>query len=91
MRQCVVIRDVTFSADPRRRDVVHPLITLVNVTLCAVICWSDDFVSIAEQDRKKQRSLGRILDLSAGIPSHDRFNRPLERGLGAIHPGEFEK
>jgi len=59
----------------------------VTIALGAVICGADDFVSIAEFGRKKQKWLAGFLDLGAGIPSHDRFNAI----LGALQPAEFEK
>jgi predicted transposase YbfD/YdcC len=73
--------------DPRRREVIHPLINIVTIAVCAVICGADDFVAIAEFGKKKRKWLEQFLDLSAGIPSHDRFNAV----LGAIKPVEFEK
>jgi predicted transposase YbfD/YdcC len=73
--------------DPRRREVVYPLINIVSIAICAVIAGADDFVSIAEYGCKKRKWLGQFLDLSAGIPSHDRFNAI----LGAILPAEFER
>lgn len=72
--------------DPRRREFIYPLINIVTIAVCAVVCGADDFVSIAEYGRKKQKWLSQFLDLSAGIPSHDRFNAI----LGALQPGEFE-
>jgi predicted transposase YbfD/YdcC len=73
--------------DPRRRKVVYPLINIVTIAVCAVVAGADDFVSIAEYGRKKRAWLSRFLDLSAGIPSHDRFNAV----LGALRPAEFER
>jgi predicted transposase YbfD/YdcC len=73
--------------DPRRRDVVYPLINVVVIAICAVICGADDFVAIAEFGRMKREWLSRFLDLQSGIPSHDRFNAI----LAAIKPAEFEK
>lgn len=73
--------------DPRRRKVTYPLINIVCIALCAVIAGADDFVCIAEYGRQKRKWLSTFLDLSAGIPSHDRFNAI----LGAIKPAEFEK
>ena len=73
--------------DPRRREVVYPLINIVSIAICAVIAGADDFVSIAEYGCKKRKWLGQFLDLSAGIPSHDRFNAI----FGAILPAEFER
>jgi predicted transposase YbfD/YdcC len=73
--------------DPRRRKVVYPLINIVTIAVCAVIAGADDFVAIAAWAREKRGWLGQFLDLSAGIPSHDRFNAV----LAALKPAEFEK
>jgi predicted transposase YbfD/YdcC len=73
--------------DPRRREVLHPLINIVTIAICAILGGADDFVSIAEYGRKKQEWLARFLDLSAGIPSHDRFNAV----FATLKPSEFEK
>ena len=72
--------------DPRRRKVVYPLINVVTIAICAVICGADDFVAIADYGRTKRKWLSQFLDLSSGIPSHDRFNAI----LAAIKPSEFE-
>jgi predicted transposase YbfD/YdcC len=74
-------------SDPRRKEVTYPLMNIVVIAICAVICGADDFVAIAAFGKKKQHWFSRFLDLSAGIPSHDRFNAI----LAAIKPGEFEK
>jgi len=74
-------------SDPRRRKVTYPLINIVTIAICAVLCGADDFVSIAGWGRMKKDWLSKILDLSAGIPSHDRFNAI----FAAIKPAEFEK
>ncbi len=34
--------------DPRRREVTYPLINVVVIAVCAVICGADDFVAIAK-------------------------------------------
>jgi predicted transposase YbfD/YdcC len=73
--------------DPRRRKVVYPLINILTIALCAVIAGADDFVTIAEWGRQKRTWLARILDLTNGIPSHDRFNAIFR----AIKPAEFER
>jgi predicted transposase YbfD/YdcC len=73
--------------DPRRRKVMYPLMNVVVIAVCAVICGADDFVAIAAWARLKKDWLAKFLDLSAGIPSHDRFNAI----LGAIKPAEFEQ
>lgn len=73
--------------DPRRREVVYPLLNVVVIAVCAVICGSDDFVAIAKWARTKRGWLATFLDLSSGIPSHDRFNAI----LAALKPAEFEQ
>jgi len=73
--------------DPRRRAVTYPLINIVVIAVCAVICGADDFVAIARFGEKKRKWLSKFLDLANGIPSHDCLNRV----LAAIKPAEFEK
>jgi predicted transposase YbfD/YdcC len=74
-------------SDPRRRESTYPLINIMFIAVCAVICGADDFVAIAEFGRSKKKFLEKFLDLRAGIPSHDRFNAIFR----AIKPAEFEK
>jgi predicted transposase YbfD/YdcC len=76
--------DVT---DPRRRKVTYPLINIMAIAVCAVICGADDFVAIAEFGEKKRHWFREFLDLRNGIPSHDRFNAI----FAAIKPAEFEQ
>lgn len=73
--------------DPRRREVTYPLINVVVIAVCAVICGADDFVAIAKFGTTKRKWFERFLDLKEGIPSHDRFNAI----LAALKPAEFEK
>lgn len=73
--------------DPRRYEVTYPLINVVVIAVCAVICGADDFVAIAKFGRTKREWLAQLLDLRNGIPSHDRFNAI----FAAIKPAEFEK
>ena len=71
--------------DPRRGKVTHPLINIITIAVCAVIGGADDFVGIADFGESKKEWFGRFLDLTNGIPSHDRFNQV----LAAIKPEEF--
>ncbi len=73
--------------DPRRRKVTYPLLNIVTIAVCAIVAGADDFVSIAQWGRQKRQWLEQFLDLSNGIPSHDRFNAV----LAALVPGEFER
>ena len=76
--------DVT---DPRRRKVTYPLINVLVIAVCAVICGADDFVAIADFGEKKRHWFRKFLDLRNGIPSHDRFNAI----FAAIKPAQFER
>lgn len=74
-------------ADPRQRQVVYPLLNLVTIAICAVVSGADDFVAIAKWGRTKLDWLSQFLDMSSGVPSHDRFNAV----FAAIKPDQFEK
>lgn len=73
--------------DPRRRKVTHPFVNFIVIAICAVICGADDFVGITDFARARKPWFARFLDLSKGIPSHDRFNAV----FAAIKPAEFER
>jgi predicted transposase YbfD/YdcC len=73
--------------DPRRGKVTYPLINIVAIALCATIAGADDFVVIADWARQKKDWLGQFLDLSSGIPSHDRFNAIFR----ALKPEQFDR
>ena len=73
--------------DPRRREVTYPLVNIVVMALCGVLSGADDFVAIAHWAETKKDWLAKFLDMSAGVPSHDRFNAI----IAALRPAEFEK
>jgi predicted transposase YbfD/YdcC len=73
--------------DPRRRKVTHPLINIVTIALCATIAGADDFVAIVAWARRHKDWLAQFLDLSNGIPSHDRLNAVFRR----LKPDQFER
>jgi predicted transposase YbfD/YdcC len=73
--------------DPRRREPTYPLDNMVVMLLCAVICGADDFVAIARWAELKKDWLSKLLDMSAGVPSHDRFNAV----VALLKPREFEQ
>jgi len=72
--------------DPRRAKVTHPLINIVTIALCATIAGADDFVAMTQWARQHREWLAQFLDLSHGIPSHDRLNMVFRR----LQPAEFE-
>ena len=69
--------------DPRRREVIYPLINVVVIAVCAVICGADDFVAIAEFGRKKREWFARFLDLK----ERHSVARPLQRDSGGDQAG----
>lgn len=73
--------------DPRRRKTTYPLLNVVTIAVCAVLCGADEFTAIAQFGQARKDWFAKFLDLSAGIPSHDRFNAI----LGALRPAEFER
>jgi predicted transposase YbfD/YdcC len=63
--------------DPRRdtANKVHKLTDILVIATCAVIAGADGWEQIAEYGRRKEGFFRRFLELPAGIPSHDTFNR----------------
>ncbi len=59
--------------DPRRAEVTYPLVNVVVIVICAVICGADDFVAIARFGRTKREWFARLLD---------RFAHPVEAVFG---------
>ena len=73
--------------DPRvRRTRRHSLEAILVITLCAVICGADDWVSIAHFGHAKRKWFRRFLALPHGIPSHDTFGRV----FAALDPEAFK-
>ena len=74
--------------DPRiERARKHPLINIVFVAVCGVLCGANSFAGIHEFAIDRRNWLARYLDLTNGIPSEDTFGRVLAR----LDPGAFEK
>ena len=63
--------------DPRRQcqNLRHPLVDVLVVGFCGVLCGCEDFVELETFGRKKEGFFRRFLELPAGIPSHDTFRR----------------
>jgi predicted transposase YbfD/YdcC len=63
--------------DPRRqcKDLRHPLVDVLVVGFCGVLCGCEDFVELETFGRKKADFFRRFLELPEGIPSHDTFRR----------------
>ena len=72
--------------DPRDGDnISHPLINIITITLCAVICGADSWVDVEMFGQAKQAWFSQFLDLRHGIPSHDTIGRFFR----CLNPEEF--
>jgi predicted transposase YbfD/YdcC len=63
--------------DPRRdtKNKVHRLSDILTIATCAVIAGADGWEQIAEYGLSKEAFFRQFLELPAGIPSHDTFDR----------------
>ena len=60
--------------DPRRgHRRIYPLKTFLILAVLATVCGCNDWVAIAEFCRLRREWLSTLIDVSAGIPSHDTF------------------
>lgn len=85
-RSASLITKLENITDPRAGDPVYPLVNILFMTICAVVAGADDYVAIAKFANTKKDWFAKFLDLSKGVPSHDRFNTI----INAIKPEEFE-
>lgn len=76
MRETAVHKHFSTIKDPRiNRTKKHPLLNIIFIALCAVICGAEDWVSIEKFGNARIDWFRQFLDLTFGIPSHDTFNR----------------
>jgi len=62
--------------DPRvDRTKLHPLLDIIAIAICAMICGADNWVDVENYGKAKQQWLKSFLRLPHGIPSHDTFGR----------------
>lgn len=91
MVSCALASISTYFAelqDPRvSRSRWHPLINVIGIGLCAVICGAEAFTEMEEFGKRKRKWLAKFFDLSNGIPSHDTFNTVFAR----LKPEQFER
>ena len=66
--------------DPRAsHGILHKLLDILIIKICAVICEADNFVAIAVYGKEKEEWLKTFLELANGIPSVDTFERLFAR------------
>jgi predicted transposase YbfD/YdcC len=74
--------------DPRiERNREYPLINILFIALCAMLCGAEDFVAFEEFGNAKIAWLQTKIDMKAGVPSHDTFGRVFAR----IDPKDFQE
>src|SRR5215831_4255842 len=63
--------------DPRRqcKNLRHPLVDVLVLGFCGVLCGCDAFVELETFGRKQEDFFRRFLELPRGIPSHDTLRR----------------
>jgi len=84
---CTIIEHFDALEDPRiERTKLHPLIDIVTLTVCAIICGAEGPVDIEQYGHEKYDWLKTFLALPNGIPSHDTIGRVLAR----IDPQQFQ-
>lgn len=72
--------------DPRvNRTKDHLLIDILVIAVCTLLCGGESFNDMQEFGEAKQEWLETFLELPAGIPSHDTFNRV----FAALDPQRF--
>src|SRR5437660_12553709 len=76
--------------DPRRqcKNLRHPLVDVLVLGFCGVLCGCEDFVELATFGRKKEDFFRRFLELPEGIPSHDTFRDTRRQSLLCAGSGE---
>jgi len=73
--------------DPRvERTKEHPLVNIIVIAICGVICGADSWVDIEHFGQAKAEWLAQFLELENGIPAHDTFGRVFAR----LDPEEFQ-
>lgn len=71
--------------DPRQAGkVAHPLVNLIFLTICGVLCGADNWAEIEAFGYAQKVWLSQFLDLTAGIPSHDTLGRVFGQLDGAM-------
>jgi len=83
-----LVESFSVVEDPRmERTQDHPLINIIVIAICGVICGADNWVEIETFGKAKRDWLSQHLDLKNGIPSHDTFGRV----FGRLDGEEFQR
>lgn len=73
--------------DPRSGDnISHPLINIITISICGVICGADSWVDVEQFGQAKKSWFEGFLYMPHGMPSHDTIGRIFR----LLDPEEFE-
>lgn len=87
-RSIAVIEHFSGMQDPRYdQGKRHPLLSIIVIALCAVICGADGWTQIEEFGKDRQAWFESFLDLPHGIPIEDTYRRV----FAVMDPKEFQK
>lgn len=87
-RSISVIEHFSRIDDPRHdQGKRHPLLSIIVIALCAVICGADGWTQIEEFGKDRQSWFESFLDLPHGIPVEDTYRRIFAN----LDPKEFQK
>lgn len=88
MTETTISKAFAALTEPRiNRNLRHPLVNIITISICAIICGCDDFKSIEQYGNSKIEWFKEFLNLKHGIPSHDTFSDVLNR----LKPKEFSQ
>jgi hypothetical protein len=87
-RSIAVIEHFSGIKDPRNdQGKRHPLLSVIVIVLCAVICGADGWAQIEEFGKDRQSWFESFLELPHGIPIEDTYRRI----FAILDPKEFQK
>ena len=74
--------------DPRQeRKVTHPLINLIFISMCGVLCGAEGWVAIEEFGYAQKEWLEKYINGEKGIPSHDILGKT----FATLNPNQFRE
>ena len=73
--------------DPRARNAKHKLTNILILAILGVLAGANTWAAVAAHAHDRRDLLAELLDLSAGIPSHDTFSRVFR----LLDPEAFER
>jgi predicted transposase YbfD/YdcC len=83
---CTIAEHFADIDDPRyQHSPPHPLLDIITIAICGIICGADDWVAIEEFGRAKEAWFKTFLRLPYGKPSHDTFKDV----FGRLDPEQF--